>query len=143
MSDQTGQGGAETFGQRLRRARRELSYRLDRDVYQEDVAKAVGVSSVAYGRWESDQREPDLATVRQLAKYYGVRVGYLVAGELPKRDLPAHAAQGTPSAPAPLGAAPTGDARELARRVEAEARERRERQERQERNAGGVKRPRR
>lgn len=73
----------ETFGERLRQARRELAVALRREVTQQEVADHLGVTSVTVGRWEDGSREPDFATVARLAAYLKVRAGYLAFGELP------------------------------------------------------------
>jgi transcriptional regulator with XRE-family HTH domain len=78
---------AGTLGARLLRARLEYGSRLNppRAVTQLEVAKALGVSGVAVGGWEADRNEPGLDYIRALARLYGVRVGWLVDGELPMR----------------------------------------------------------
>jgi transcriptional regulator with XRE-family HTH domain len=75
----------ETLGARLLRARlgygaRQASPRV---VTQLEVAKALGVSGVAVGGWEADRNEPELDNLRAIARFYGVRLGWLLEGELP------------------------------------------------------------
>jgi transcriptional regulator with XRE-family HTH domain len=80
--------GDETLGARLLRARLEYGSRLrpPRVVTQLDIGRELGVSGVAVGGWEADRNEPGLDKIRALARFYGVRVGWLIDGEMPMRD---------------------------------------------------------
>lgn len=91
----------ESFGDRLKQARREFAVAKRRDVTQQEVADALGVSAVTVGRWEDGTREPDFATVAWLAAFLRVRAGYLAFGELPVRD--AVRASGAATLPALTG----------------------------------------
>ena len=48
--------------------------RKNKGVSQTEVANAIGVSQVAYGRYESGQREPSFDMLNALADYFGVSV---------------------------------------------------------------------
>lgn len=48
--------------------------RKNKGVSQTEVADAIGVSQVAYGRYESGQREPSFDMLNALADYFGVSV---------------------------------------------------------------------
>jgi len=78
----------ETLGSRLLRARLEYGARMDppRVITQLEVGRELGVSGVAVGGWEAGRNVPTLENIRALARLYGVRVGWIVAAELPMRD---------------------------------------------------------
>lgn len=97
--------GQETIGARLLRARLEHGSRLvpPRVVTQLEVGKEMGVSGVAVGAWEADRSPPTIETVRALARLYGVRVGWIIEGELPMREGEGHqGAHHTNGTPAPV-----------------------------------------
>lgn len=90
----------ETLGKRLVRARLEYGARLEppRVVTQLEVGRALDVSGVAVGGWEADRNVPTVENIRALARFYRVRAGWIIAGELPMRDEGA-----TPNTSRPLG----------------------------------------
>lgn len=51
--------------------------RQEQNLKQEDVAKMIQKSSVAYGYYESGRNEPDLKTLITLADFYNVSLDYL------------------------------------------------------------------
>lgn len=55
--------------------------RKDREVTQEQLAKAVGVSAPAVSKWETGQSLPDIGLLAPLARYFGVTVDELLAYE--------------------------------------------------------------
>ena len=57
---------------RLRELRRE------RDMTQNDLAKAIMVPRVTYTHYELGKRTPDLDTIIQLARYFDVTLDYLL-----------------------------------------------------------------
>lgn len=57
---------------RLRELRRE------REMTQQDLAKAILVPRVTYTHYELGKRTPDLDTIIQLARYFDVTVDYLL-----------------------------------------------------------------
>jgi transcriptional regulator with XRE-family HTH domain len=92
----------------LLRARLEYGSRANppRVVTQIEVGKELGVSGVAVGGWEADRNEPGLDNLRALARLYGVRVGWLVDGELPMRANEGEQGAATQrQAPSPRGPA--------------------------------------
>ena len=52
--------------------------RMRRNLSQAQVAKALGVSSVVYSRYESGTRQPSIDIILQLADLLGVTVDYLL-----------------------------------------------------------------
>lgn len=52
--------------------------RVRKNLTQADVAKALGVSSVVYCRYETGARQPSVETLIQLADIFGVTVDYLL-----------------------------------------------------------------
>jgi transcriptional regulator with XRE-family HTH domain len=69
------------FGDRLRQARLAFALRRGQDVSKEEAGRAVGMTGAAYGRWEAGAKEPSLATIRTLATFFGVSMGWLTSGE--------------------------------------------------------------
>lgn len=51
--------------------------RVEQGLSQLQLAKLVGVSSVAITYWETKQRVPNLDAVIALAKYFGVSLDYI------------------------------------------------------------------
>lgn len=64
-----------TFGQVLYDLRKKCNES------QENVATAVDISTVAYTRYENDQREPKASIAIRLAQHFGVTVEYLYSVE--------------------------------------------------------------
>jgi len=60
------------LGRNLRRAR------LDRKMTQEEVAELSGVHATEVSRIEGGKRDPQVSTVRRLAKAVGVNAGDLL-----------------------------------------------------------------
>lgn len=52
--------------------------RMRRNLSQAQVAKALGVSSVVYSRYESGTRQPSIDIILQLADILGVTLDYLL-----------------------------------------------------------------
>ena len=72
------------FGRRVLQARHSLAARRGKTLTQVEVGKAMGVSGVAVGSWESGEKEPgSLELVRRLADYLEVSPGWLAFGEEP------------------------------------------------------------
>lgn len=69
------------FGDRVLQARLDMAARLRRTVSQVEVGKAMGVTGVAVGSWEKNEKVPDLETIQRLARFLGVSPGYLAFGE--------------------------------------------------------------
>lgn len=54
--------------------------RRSRGLSQAQMAQALGISPSAMGMYEQGRREPSLATVVALARFYGVSTDYLLTG---------------------------------------------------------------
>lgn len=74
------------IGERLRKLRSE------RGLTQDEMAKHLGVARSAYTQYESEARGISTDTLRELARFFGVTIDYLVTGE----ESP-HKPIGTPS----------------------------------------------
>lgn len=51
--------------------------RLQNNLKQEDLAKVINKSAVAYGYYENGSREPDIKTLTTIADFYNVSLDYL------------------------------------------------------------------
>jgi transcriptional regulator with XRE-family HTH domain len=51
---------------------------------QEAVSRAVGIQRTQFGRILNGKMNPTLKQVRDISSHFGVRVGWLIDGELPK-----------------------------------------------------------
>lgn len=65
----------ETLGKRIARCRKE------RGLTQEALAEALGISSQAVSKWETDQTCPDILLLPQLAALLDITVDTLLTGE--------------------------------------------------------------
>ena len=61
-----------TLGQKIKKLRTE------KGLTQKDLADQVHVTFQTISKWEKDENEPDVATLREIAKLFGVTVDYLV-----------------------------------------------------------------
>ena len=61
-----------TLGEKLRNLRNE------KRLTQKDLADQLHVSFQTISKWESDINEPDIATLKELAKFYGCSFDYLL-----------------------------------------------------------------
>lgn len=59
--------------------------RLEQGLTQEDVAKKLGISQVAYGRYELGQRDPGLDLIYQIADVLKFDVAEFFAGYMKER----------------------------------------------------------
>jgi len=59
--------------------------RLEQGLTQEEVAKRLGISQVAYGRYELGQRDPGLDLIYQIADVLGFSVPEFFAGYMEDR----------------------------------------------------------
>lgn len=64
--------GKLTLGERL------IFLREEKKLKQIDVARAIGISNVVLSRYESDERVPDIETMKCIADYYDCSLDYLV-----------------------------------------------------------------
>ena len=60
------------LGQRLK------ELRMEKNMTQQQVAKALNLHSVTYLHYEKDQREPPLAILAQMARFFEVSTDYLL-----------------------------------------------------------------
>ena len=60
-------------------------YRRQRNITQEQLADAMGVTSQAVSKWENDISCPDISILPQLADFFSVSMDRLVRGEEPMR----------------------------------------------------------
>ncbi|WP_050617057.1 helix-turn-helix domain-containing protein [Intestinimonas massiliensis (ex Afouda et al. 2020)] len=59
--------------------------RLERNIKQVDLAKAVSVSQAALSGYETGKYEPDFDTLKRIAEYFDVSIDYLLGGKLDSR----------------------------------------------------------
>ena len=52
--------------------------RLCKGVTQKEVADSIFCSSNDYARYERQEREPDIDTLKRLSRYFGVSVDYII-----------------------------------------------------------------
>lgn len=71
------------LGNRLKRARLSAGAAMNppRQLTQEEASRAVGVSGVTVGAWESGRNEPPLLKLWRLSDFYGVDFRWLAIGE--------------------------------------------------------------
>jgi transcriptional regulator with XRE-family HTH domain len=63
-----------------------IDLQTSRNVLKKDVAKAIGISVMAYYRYEVGQREPGASVLIALADFFDVSLDYLVGrSDDPKR----------------------------------------------------------
>lgn len=55
--------------------------RIRKGVTQQEVATAIGCSANNYARYERCEREPDNLTLKQLSKYFGVSIDYILCND--------------------------------------------------------------
>lgn len=60
------------FGERLR------ELRTDRNIRQEEIAQHLGITRQAYGKYESDERQPSYNILVKIADYFNVSLDYLL-----------------------------------------------------------------
>ena len=70
-----------TIGKKISELRRE------RNMTQEDLAEAMGVSSQAVSKWETELSCPDIMTLRPLAELFGVTVDELLSPDAVNRAV--------------------------------------------------------
>jgi transcriptional regulator with XRE-family HTH domain len=66
---------------RLKQLRRKKAYEEGRDVTQAEVAKAAGLITETFTRYEGGKRKIPSEVVIALAKFYGVSPGFISFGE--------------------------------------------------------------
>lgn len=75
-----------TFSNRLRELRRE------KQLTQEDLAKALKISKSAISMYENGNREPDFETLEAIADYFNVDMNYLLGKQSAKSVSPVYEA---------------------------------------------------
>ena len=65
----------EVFAERLK------ELRLEKELGQEELAKALGLSHGIISLWENKLREPKMSNLVLLAQYFDVTIDYLVGLE--------------------------------------------------------------
>lgn len=81
------QDASTGFAKRVLQARLNAGARRGKTLTQTEVAEKLKVTQATVGRWESGDAEPDLATIKRLAKVLGVDPGDLAFGP-PAEDGP-------------------------------------------------------
>lgn len=56
-------------------------YRLKNKMTQQDLADTLSVAKSTIGMWENGNREPDLETIKRIAKFFGVSTDSLISFE--------------------------------------------------------------
>lgn len=64
-----------TLGQKLKKLRSE------KEITQKDLADQLHVTFQTVSKWESDTNEPDIATLKELAKFFGCSYNYLLSDD--------------------------------------------------------------
>lgn len=62
----------KVFGERLR------SLRTEKNIGQNALAKALGLSNASISYWETGKQEPCAEAIFKLARYFGVSADYLL-----------------------------------------------------------------
>lgn len=60
-------------------------FRIDNDLTQEDIARILNCSLIAYSYYENGYREIPLELLNKLADYYNVSLDTLVGRKYPKK----------------------------------------------------------
>ena len=76
---------APGYGERIRQARRYLALLLARDITQQEIADAVGVSQPTIGRWQNELpgKKPGPGVFTELATFFRVSRDWLERNEGP------------------------------------------------------------
>lgn len=74
----------DTFGKRLRAARRGFYERTGQDLSQVDLSARVGMTKGAVSSWEAGTYLPPVETIEMLAGELGVTPGWLAFGQEPR-----------------------------------------------------------
>ena len=63
------------MGEYLKRLR---ELRLQKGIYQKEIADYLGITVASYSLYENGSREPNIYILKRLAKYYNVSLDYLM-----------------------------------------------------------------
>lgn len=55
-----------------------VQLQIEHKLLKKDIAEAVGISTMAYYRYESGKRLPDVAILIKLADFYNISIDYLL-----------------------------------------------------------------
>ena len=55
--------------------------RLRKGVTQQEVANAIGCSANTYSKYERGEHEPDIFTLKQLSKFFGVSIDHILCND--------------------------------------------------------------
>lgn len=55
-----------------------VQLQTEHNLLKKDIAEAVGISTMAYYRYESGKRLPDVAILTKLADFYNISTDYLL-----------------------------------------------------------------
>ena len=66
--------------------RRISSLRNEKKINQRDFAEILGVSNGAVGMWETNKRQPDLETIKNIASFFNVTTDYLLGKSNNKKE---------------------------------------------------------
>lgn len=69
-----------TLGQKIKKLR------IDKGYTQKDLADQLNVTFQTVSKWEGDINEPDLATIRQMAKLFSCSIEYLISEEEQEKE---------------------------------------------------------
>lgn len=65
--------------------------RMQHNLKQNDVAKALSISQQVYSNYEKDQRQPPIQTLCALADFFGVSVDFLIGHDTDGETIPEYA----------------------------------------------------
>ena len=65
-----------TLGQKLKKLR------SDKNLTQKDLADQLHVTFQTISKWENDENEPDISTLKELAKLYECSIDYLFINQI-------------------------------------------------------------
>ena len=88
-----------TLGQKLKKLR------TDKNLTQKDLADQLHVTFQTISKWENDENEPDISTLKELAKLYDCSVDYLISEdeqEKPKEEIKEEVVAAPVQQPAPV-----------------------------------------
>ena len=71
-----------TLGQKLKKLR------SDKNLTQKELADKLHVTFQTVSKWENDENEPDISTLKELAKLYECTLDYLLSEEEPQEEEP-------------------------------------------------------
>lgn len=71
-----------TLGQKIKKLR------IENNLTQKDISELVSVTFQTVSKWENDENEPDIATLRKLASVFGCSMDYLLSEEEEQVEQP-------------------------------------------------------